>query len=269
MTPDLQELARHARYLMFRSARLIASRFKPSVLDWMALCWRRRDPSVRIAAATQPINPTLELSRSQDVEEGRITDHDCSKPTNDATATNDCDIVSLRARDDVEQNDGQRELRVTVDSVCESALEENEGRTRCSGDSEDTTSNRCDEKDQRAVKSREVREAWPSSPTGEETNGMEASGKEVTPAATMLPQAATATLLDTPDLGCPFVSDAVSDDIRVHNEGSDDTTPQLVPIFNPAAQMEGKPEVRASHEAQEMAQLVSMYEVYLRCTLQV
>jgi hypothetical protein len=198
----------------------------------------------------------LRLSRSQDIGEEMATEHDDSRS--------------------VEQMNRhvEPELQVTVDTVAEPALDENEGVIHFNGNSGEAQGESCNEEEQRLGNSRVLREAWPSSPTGAEVHGAEASRMDPgdrASVATVLPRAETATLDDTPDFECPRVVEDGEAITGVASSLSQQLQRESSSIPEPAerSEMVGRLEARASLESRAMSQLVALYEVYLRCTLQV
>lgn len=264
MTPASQDSARHARYLRLRTARHISARFAPSLLDRVALSWQKhQQSSSRGATAALSTSDAIQPSVAQDCCEERVAEDDRgdSRVRSAAGASSDCENIGEAA----ERSDLQGELRVTVDSV--SAFDEKDERIYYQSDGEEVDGDGYVEKNQPAVaESCVVREAWPSGLARVETDGPGAKRRdpeEIAP-ATVLPLAATATLNDTPDPGCSCVSENSGADEKVGNVKAE---ARLHPEAAESFGLNGKAPSR--QDSKVVAQLVAMYEVFVRCTLQV
>jgi hypothetical protein len=253
VTTSLQDSARHARYLALRTARVITSRFNPSLLDWAALsCWRHRQSS-RAAATSPSTNISFRLSRTQDDSDEGVTENDASQARNAAATCSDPESSGCEVIRDV------HEARVAVDNV--SAFDDNENRINGKGNAGEADGNRSNGRDENGLgggssrrmvaESSMVREAWPSRLVTEVSGASDCEQGDSAPES-ILPQAATATL----------------------NATSEVETQQAPESFTPSdaaeiSNMDSVDKVSSIQESKRVAQVVALYEVYVRCALQV
>jgi hypothetical protein len=273
----LQDSARHARYLMLRTARHISARFTPSFFDWATLCPRRPRPSTRVATSALPADHSTQLSMTQDLSEARAAKHDHSRDGSAYNASSDHENGSGKSQakgETIEHSDRKCELQVTVDSV--SAFDESEERIHCRGDGgagngESQCLSHNEKSHSPGAESCDVREAWPSGQSRANPDGPVASGRvqeEIT-SALILPLAEIATLDETPNDGCALesVHSRTENEIGTVKEQQHPIESILHPEEAGSSYVDCK--APSMQKSKVVAQLVAMYEVYVRSTLQV